>query len=545
MTNRFRHSPILALITLVLFYLGGCATVNLDEHMAQSPEQALSLASDERDPVVGQRYLLRVASRFQDQGRHEDARVILQAPPALENAPEDITRQRLLLSMASASELQDGQWAEQLATDSTPPESFLAYPPAELMSRAAMLQARTYELAGQPLDGGALTLILLSQTDSSTSPPQEVHNRIWQLLKPINRSTLQSASNNALGFEVQGWLELALRLRTKGGASLDDQGGRLIRQWQNNWPGHPPAAQVLPPMDLALLAELAASRPEKLALAVPLQGALASAGKAIRDGFLAAYYQDETTDRSKTDIRVIDTSTGSFSELYEELSNSDIDLIVGPLDKEALSQLANMNTLPIPALGLNYLGPDTRIPDGLYQFGLSAEDEARQIADRLDAENIEQVLVLIPPHGEWGGDRVEAALRARMDQLGLRALDIERFFPEDNLRSVTADLLGITASRQRAIQVERTIGLNVEFEPRRRQDAQGIVLVAAPTVARQFKPLFAFYYGGDLPVYSPSIVYEGTPNPGRDRDIDRVFFTDIPWVLAETNPPLRKNRASI
>lgn len=36
MTNRFRHSPILALITLVLFYLGGCATVNLDEHMAQS-----------------------------------------------------------------------------------------------------------------------------------------------------------------------------------------------------------------------------------------------------------------------------------------------------------------------------------------------------------------------------------------------------------------------------------------------------------------------------------------------------------------------------
>ena len=80
MTNRFRHSPILALITLVLFYLGGCATVNLDEHMAQSPEQALSLASDERDPVVGQRYLLRVASRFQDQGRHEDARGLAAVP---------------------------------------------------------------------------------------------------------------------------------------------------------------------------------------------------------------------------------------------------------------------------------------------------------------------------------------------------------------------------------------------------------------------------------------------------------------------------------
>lgn len=270
MTNRFSHRPITALIILILLYLSGCATVNLDEHMAESPEQALSLASDERDPVVGQRYLLRVASRFQDQGRHEDAREVLQAS-LLDNAPEDIARQQHLLSMASAHQLQDSQWAEQLVAESSP-EGFLAYP-VELIPQAARLQAQTYKLAGQPLEG-ALTLILFSQTDSS-GPTQDVHNRIWQLLKTINRSTLQAASENAVGFEVQGWLELALRLRTKG-ASLDDQ-GRLIRQWQNNWPGHP-AAQVLP-TDLSLLAELAASRPEKLALAIPLQGTLSSAGK--------------------------------------------------------------------------------------------------------------------------------------------------------------------------------------------------------------------------------------------------------------------------
>src|SRR5690554_7489662 len=64
---------------------------------------------------------------------------------------------------------------------------------------------------------------------------------------------------------------------------------------------------------------------------------------------------------------------------------------------------------------------------------------------------------------------------------------------------------------------------------------QGIVLVATPTIARQFKPLFAFYYGGDLPVYAPSIIYGGEPDPGKDRDINNVNFTDIPWVLAEDN----------
>jgi len=141
--------------------------------------------------------------------------------------------------------------------------------------------------------------------------------------------------------------------------------------------------------------------------------------------------------------------------------------------------------------------------------------------------------VLIPG-GEWG-DRVEAALLKRMASHEGVALDIERFYREDNLRAVTADLLGITVSRDRAIQVERTIGMNVEFEPRRRQDADAIVMVAEPTVARQFKPLFAFYFGGDLPVYSPSIIYEGTPAPSRDRDLNGVIFTDIPWVLGDDN----------
>jgi hypothetical protein len=60
-------------------------------------------------------------------------------------------------------------------------------------------------------------------------------------------------------------------------------------------------------------------------------------------------------------------------------------------------------------------------------------------------------------------------------------------------------------------------------------------MVAEPTIARQFKPLFAFYFGGDLPVYSPSMVYEGNPDPSRDRDLNGVTFTDTPWVLEKKN----------
>lgn len=521
------HSPktILALLILLTLTVGGCATIDLGSHMAETPEQALTLAAAENNRTLAQRYLLRMAGKFQDNSNHNGARSLLNSDQLAELSPE-LEKQRRLLAMASAIELEDSAWAEQL-TAQTQTEDFLGYPD-DLLAKAARLQARTLSLAGNELEA-ATTLVLLSQTDRSTSP-QQIHDQIWNHLQALNTSALESAAENATGFEIEGWLELALALRTPD-ATLDDQ-GRLVRQWQNKWPGHP-AAQILP-VQLGLLAELAATRPENIVLALPFEGRLASAGRAIRDGFLSAYYSDETTDRNETDIRIVDTTRQPFTELYQELAETRTDLIIGPLEKGQLNDLSALNTLPVPVLGLNYLSQDSEIPEGLHQFGLSADDEARQIAERLAEERVKKALVLIP-YGDWG-DRVEESLRERMTELGLAILDIERFMPEDNLRAVTADLLGITASRDRAIQVERTIGLNVEFEPRRRQDAQGIVLVASPTIARQFNPLFAFYYGGDLPVYSPSIIYEGTRDPSRDRDLNRVNFTDIPWVLASELP---------
>jgi outer membrane PBP1 activator LpoA protein len=518
------HQRVLASVFTAALLTAGCASVNLETHLAQTADQALELASNEDNIETAQAYLLRTASRFQDQGNHMAARTLLQSPQLAQPAP-GLGNQKLLLAMASATVLEDDTWAQEIAGKLTP-STFIDYP-ADLITRAANLQADTFDLAGEPMPA-AMTLILLAQTDN-TADAQRIHNRVWSLLEQVPDSKLSLASAEAIGYEAQGWLELAGLVRTPG-AGIDEQ-GRIIRNWQNNWPGHP-AAQVLP-SGLQLIATLADSRPEKIALVLPLQGPLATAGKAIRDGFLAAYYLDDSADRSKTDIRIFDTTENSFSNLYEQLSEQDIDLIVGPLEKEALVELGTMNTLPVPTLGLNYLPTNVRPTDGLYQFGLSAEDEARQIADRLAAEQLRQILVLIPG-GEWG-DRVEAALLKRMASHESVALDIERFHREDNLRSVTANLLGITISRNRAIQVERTIGMNVEFEPRRRQDADAIVMVAEPTVARQFRPLFAFYFGGDLPVYSPSIIYEGTPAPSRDRDLNGVIFTDIPWVLGEDN----------
>jgi len=525
MINNPSHRLTQTLIALALVLSAGCASINLDTHVAETAEQALNIASDEDEPERAQRYLLRIAANFQAQGNHPAARMLLKNEQLLA-VEGKLKNQRQLLAMVSARALDDEAWASELATTLSS-DSFLSYPPEQL-SQAADLQAGIFAMADRPL-AAAMTLILLSQTDNHADL-QEKHDRIWQHLKSASGSALSEASARAIGFDQQGWLELASLLRQPD-TGIDEK-GRQVRRWQNNWPGHP-ATRVLP-AELQLLTELAISRPERIVLALPMQGPLVSAGRAIRDGFLAAYFSDESADRRKTDIRIMDSSSTSFGTLYQKLITQNIDLIVGPLEKEALSQLSILTRLPTPVLGLNYLPEGEPVPDNLFQFGLSAEDEARQIADLLAAENLKQILAIIP-YGEWG-DRVERALLRRLQEHNGTALDVQRFFPEDNLRSVTADLLGVTSSRQRAIQVERTIGINVEFEPRRRQDPDAIVLVAEPSVARQLNPLFDFYFAGDLPVFAPSIAYEGRPDPARDQDLNQVIFTDIPWVLAERNP---------
>ncbi|TGN38138.1 penicillin-binding protein activator [Marinobacter confluentis] len=534
MTRTSVHSQYSAALLAFILLLSGCASVNLNSFDATTAQDAIGAAASESDRNLAHDYLIREADRFLARNQPRDARTILQSEQFNGINDSNLRRQRLL-AMETAITLEDGDWARQIAS-ALDPEYFLNYDRQDL-SRAGNLQADLYRLGGLPYRA-AMTLILLAESDTDADV-QILHNRIWENLKATSDTTLTTETGQSIGYESQGWLELASVLRDSE-LSIEEQ-GRLIRRWQSNWPGHP-AADTLPD-DLRLIASLADSRPEKIAMALPLGGPLASAGAAIRDGFFAAYFEDESNDRSEVSIRVVDTSGRPFDEIYRELVEEGYDLIVGPLEKEALASLSEMETLPVSVLGLNYLPNGVRSPAGLYQYGLSAEDEARQLADRMIDQGIKQVLVLIPMGG-WG-DRVEQALMNRLNSQGGIALSTERYFREDNLRAVTADLLGVTVSRERAIDVERTAGIDVEFEPRRRQDADGIVMVAEPTIARQFKPLFAFYFGGDLPVFSPSMIYEGNPDPSRDRDLNDVTFTDTPWVLREDNEFRRIARAAM
>jgi len=355
------------------------------------------------------------------------------------------------------------------------------------------------------------------------------HNeRVWTALRSAGLDRLREAASRATDSRSQGWLELALAVRSTDRFAIEARADAICN-WQRNWENHPAAVDL--PRELEMLARLPEERPEAIALALPLSGSLSGPGRAVREGFLAAFYQHlESGEQRDLSLTLYDTNDGGFGRVYARVLEKDPDLVIGPLRKESLAQLQNHTRMPIPVLALNYTPAPGPTPQDLFQFGLASEDEVREVADRLHAEEHFNALVFAPAT-EWGNRMTETFESSFEQHPEARVIRSVRYDQGENFNRVVADGFSIDRSRERANELMRLTGTTMQYEPRRRQDIEAIVLLASPEDARQFNPLFAFYYGGDLPVYGTSLLYRGDPDLSRDSDLDGVAFTDIPWIL--------------
>ena len=64
---------------------------------------------------------------------------------------------------------------------------------------------------------------------------------------------------------------------------------------------------------------------------------------------------------------------------------------------------------------------------------------------------------------------------------------------ETDFKAPIQQLLNLDQSRQRHQGLVRTLGRQLEFEPRRRQDAQFIFLAASSRKAREIRPQIQFH----------------------------------------------------
>lgn len=397
-------------------------------------------------------------------------------------------------------------------------------------NRAALLQAGILELSGHWLQA-ARERDFISGTLSGQQQ-EDNEQQLWQDLLQIPDTVLQDAAAIAPDTRFGGWLKLAAISRNYR-LTLDDQVASL-NDWRQQNPGHP-ASQKLPGT-LSQLESIAAERPQHISVLLPLSGRLARSGQAILDGFMAAYYQSLSQGSPVPVIDVMDNNqlTDINAAYFEGVMNGS-QWLIGPLSKDDVQSLASQPVLPLPTLTLNYadLMPDAESssasPDDLYQFGLSAEDEARQVADRAWADGHRRALVMAP-QGDWG-ERVYSAFRDHWLNLGGDIAET-RFYPRTNdYNPEVRQMLNVDDSASRHQSVQSLVRLPVEFEPRPRQDADWLFLLALPEQARLIKPALAFNFAYDLPVYATSQVYSGTDNADRDRDLNGIRFCDLPWLL--------------
>ena len=128
------------------------------------------------------------------------------------------------------------------------------------------------------------------------------------------------------------------------------------------------------------------------------------------------------------------------------------------------------------------------------------------------------------------------AFTQRWQALGGEVATAALFHDQQSLSPVIKNALNIPRSEARANEIERLLGRNLEFTPRRRMDIDFVFMLARAQEARTIKPMLAYHYGGDLPVYALSRIYGGSPSPELDRDLEQVRFTEMPWILDNQQP---------
>ena len=387
------------------------------------------------------------------------------------------------------------------------------------------LRARALALRGSHL-ASVQERIYIAPLLEDSAQIEYNQNAIWQSLTYLSKEELDSYRRKAITDDYLGWLELAIIAKDNQG-DLEEQIAQLDL-WLENRPQHPAAKNL--PKEMTLLKEIAANAPEQIALLLPLSGAAASAGQAIQEGFLAAMYAGKR--KSAPLVKIYDTERNTdFTSLYQQAVFEGAQLIIGPLTKERVRVLFDMMELPVPTLALNHIADYGPAPQQLYQFSLSADDESRQVAQLAYLENHLNAMILSTNHA-WGR-KAANAFSQQWQQLGGHVVAEGFYGQRSEYSPVIKQLLQLDDSEQRARNLRRIIGQAIEFEPRRRQDIDMIFLLARPDEARSIKPMLAFHYGGDIPIYGTSHLYSGIPSPGRDADLNGIKFSDMPWILSK------------
>lgn len=477
---------------------------------AQTFEQAAAQAPGE----LRDRFLLRAAREYVRGDQIDQAGALLkQVSTTLPGA--DFA---LRAAVAAEIDLQQQKPDRALAELDRIPQPL----PREDVSDLLALRARALFALNRPAAGVTTAL----ERERGLSGQDEVRaNRrlIWRGLQQSAAGNADFSAPPGSSATVTGWLELGRAALTA--ARNPFTANEDLADWRGRYPSHPANSllneDVLPELGVGL------DYPTQIGLILPLSGRQQGAGVAVRDGFLAALLQQEQSKRPV--VNVYDSAEMGATTAYRRAVADGAQFIVGPLTKDDVTAIATSGETSVLTLALNQTGDEVSQPSLMFQFALDPEDEARQVAQRVAADGRMRGLLLLP-NNEWG-QRVFKAFDTELKTLGGTIAAMRFYDPgERDYSQPITKLLLIDESRARANALSATIGTRLEFEPRRREDAQFVFVGAQPVQGRSLRPALRFHLAEDLPIYATSDIFE--PDAEANSDLEGVIFPDMPWVIS-------------
>lgn len=345
------------------------------------------------------------------------------------------------------------------------------------------------------------------------------------LLNRVPRIRAQDAQITAT---ANNWLQLYRGIASAGSIP---QAQRFWKDWASQNDNHP--AAILPPTPLRQL--LSYNQP-KIVVMLPLSGRLAAAGHAVRDGFIAGYFADQTLIDTPAQVSFLDSNEHDDADLVVLSHQNQSDVVIGPLAKKraqgVLDATNAMHASQPPQLGrsstlmllnrVNQTNSPANANTNIYQFAAAIEDEALTLAQQLTAQGHSRILLLTNQE-PW-------ALRAKLTLLkNWQGPTAQATFQQTrDITGAVGEAMGVGDSDKRHKEIEKLIGQELEFLPRERKDLDAVVALTSGLEAKSLVPALKFHFADELPVFA-------TSQTARTQNLDELsgfFLTAIPLLAS-------------
>ncbi|WP_159565616.1 penicillin-binding protein activator [Budvicia diplopodorum] len=511
---RTKASRALPVVVAALF-LAGCPSLKTSTNSIQgeiaekSPYYLQQVEQSSGDAKVN--WQLLAVRALITENNTKQAFDILQKLPNILPIPQDQERQ--LLRAELAVKRQDNK------------DAFLWLKNIKVPDLSNVQKARYYQvqiMANQGKDPLAqLRAYINIEPLVSDKEHPNVIDQTWNLLTQFTPATLNTLVINADENTLSSWLEL---LQAYQNNKADRQMlESAIKDWQNRYASHP-ASKVLP-SQLSRALSFQKSSNASIALLLPLSGTGKQFGPTIQDGFNAA----KSLSKAASQVKVYDTGAKPLAELLTQAEQEGATIIVGPLLKKDVEQLAaSPSTLTILALN-----KPEKVTDRLNvcYFALSPEDEAKDAARHIFAQGKKSPLI-IAPRGDLG-TRAAKAFAEQWSTTGSGAAQVQYFGKLGDLKDAIAGGGGMRLQGQPI-----TLASGITGAPAGAVDA--IYIIATQPELALIKPMLDISKASaSASLYASSRSYQAGSGPDFRFEMEGVQFSEIP-ILVGLSPAINQ-----